>query len=87
MAIATHNLREHEPAPVHGARSTKSPFAREREIAEWLDQRLDNEMTRWPPGEPYRLHGSRLPDDHPACALGVKRDFVLGADDVLRVVS
>jgi len=38
-------------------------------------------------GEAYRLHGWELPDDHPARALGMNVDFVLGADDVLRVVS
>jgi hypothetical protein len=37
-------------------------------------------------GAEYRCHAWELPDDHPARALGVNTDFVLGADNVLRVV-
>jgi hypothetical protein len=38
-------------------------------------------------GKAYGVHGWQLSDDHPACALGVNTDFVLGADNVLQVVS
>jgi hypothetical protein len=35
-------------------------------------------------GEPYRLHGWELPDDHPARLIyGVNADLVLTADDEL----
>ena len=33
------------------------------------------------------LHRSQLPDGHWALAYGADADWVLGADDVLRVVS
>ena len=47
------------------------------QLSRWVDQ-LAN-------GEAYFFHGWELPDDHPARVLGVNIDFMLGADDVLRV--
>jgi hypothetical protein len=39
-------------------------------------------------GEPYRLHGWMLPDDHQMRVNGgVHRDWVLGEDDVLRLAE
>ena len=35
-------------------------------------------------GGEYRCHGWELPDGHPARALGVQLDWVLGSDDILR---
>ena len=60
------------------------------ENAEWSAQaweQLSHSVDQLANGEAYRLHGWELPDDHPARVLGVNTDFVLGADDVLRVVS
>ncbi|WP_457145597.1 hypothetical protein [Mycobacterium sp. URHB0021] len=37
-------------------------------------------------GGEYRLHAWQLPDGHWALVHGVTTDWVLGADDVLRVV-
>jgi hypothetical protein len=44
VAIAAHNLRANEPPPLDDAVPMKSPFARELEIAEWLDHRVGHEM-------------------------------------------
>ena len=60
------------------------------ENADWSSQaweQLSHSVDQLANGEAYRLHGWELPDDHPARVLGVNTDFVLGADDVLRVVS
>jgi hypothetical protein len=60
------------------------------ESADWSSQaweQLSHPVDQLAGGEAYRFHGWELPDDHPARVFGVNTDFVLGADDVLRVVS
>ncbi len=49
-------------------------------------EQLSGSVDQLAGGGAYRLHGWELPDDHPARVLGVNTDFILGADDVLRVV-
>ena len=49
---------------------------------EQLSHSVDQSAT----GEAYRFHGWELSEDHPARVLGVNTDFVLDADNVLRVV-
>lgn len=59
------------------------------ENPDWSSQaweQLSHPVDRLAGGGACRLHGWELPEDHPARALGVNVDFVLSADDVLRVV-
>ncbi len=58
------------------------------EKPEWSAQaweQLSRSVDQLANGEAYSLHGWELPDDRPARVLGVNIDFMLGADDVLRV--
>ncbi|WP_123029499.1 CATRA conflict system CASPASE/TPR repeat-associated protein [Mycolicibacterium stellerae] len=45
VQIGIHNLRAHEPTRMAGAPPTMSPFARDLELAEWLDGRVSTEIT------------------------------------------
>lgn len=45
VQIGIHNLRAHEPTQMAGAPATMSPFARDLELARWLDGRVSSEIT------------------------------------------
>jgi hypothetical protein len=49
-------------------------------------EQLSHSIDQLANGEAYRFHGWELSEDHPARVLGVNTDFVLDADNVLRVV-
>jgi hypothetical protein len=60
------------------------------EDPEWSAQaweQLSHSVDQLTSGEAYRFHAFELPEDHPACVLGVDVDFILDEEDVLRVVS
>jgi hypothetical protein len=49
-------------------------------------QQLSHSVDALAAGEPYQVSGWQLPDDHPMRAR-VRAEFVLGADDVLRLAE